>query len=554
MELHFAPAILLVFLVSGASTQMSSGSKSLYSEILGQTKYNLLLQNIAFPKEDYNEKRAKTFLQNPTDQISLWEGGDVPFMFSYSNYPGIEEDFTEEEKEIILKALKYISDNVPCLKFREVTISTPGDKLIFSTHGDSNPHPYDYCWSYLGLVGNMGSDTLSTAEGQVVHLNMDCFSFQTVVRLVGISLGLYQPQTEKNRNSTSETEESLSTMLALATLYKEHLKDDSCMKQENIPEYFDLLLKQSSDLQKYCHKGGYYLFLSDDHILRLPGFTKASCNIEPYPLGHHLLDLPHNYPLKYGLSGVVSAVVDGKLHVCGGGEYEGVASCHALHGTSWHGTPNLDIPRLNAESSMWQGGWLVTGGLLDRNTRHTTSELYKGGGWTAGPSLDEKTLLTRKPLMGVEGHCQVTAGGRVIVAGGNIPKGFSTGATFSWDGSSWSQLGNMRSSRAHHACVERDGVLFALGGGESLYVRRSVEKLNLATGVWTDGPELPYSVTYVQAVNIHGDIFVVGGEGSGGKIVKLVGDTWEFVSEYGFDGCGPITNPPILTANQVQCF
>ena len=118
MELHFAPAILLVFLVSGASTQMSSGSKSLYSEILGQTKYNLLLQNIAFPKEDYNKKRAKTFLQNPTDQISLWEGGDVPFMFSYSNYPGIEEDFTEEEKEIILKALKYISENVPCLKFR----------------------------------------------------------------------------------------------------------------------------------------------------------------------------------------------------------------------------------------------------------------------------------------------------------------------------------------------------------------------------------------------------------------------------------------------------
>ena len=35
----------------------------------------------------------------------------------------------------------------------------------------------------------MGSDTLSTAEGQVVHLNMDCFSFQIVVRLVGISLG-----------------------------------------------------------------------------------------------------------------------------------------------------------------------------------------------------------------------------------------------------------------------------------------------------------------------------------------------------------------------------
>ena len=117
----------------------------------------------------------------------------------------------------------------------------------------------------------------------------------------------------------------------------------------------------------------------------------------------------------------MSAVVDGKLHVCGGGTWEGDASCHALHGTSWHGTPNLSVPRRNAESSMWQGGWLVTGGLMGTrnhgNKEHTTSELYKDGGWTAGPSLDEKTFWTRKPLMGVVGHCQVTAGGRVIVAG-----------------------------------------------------------------------------------------------------------------------------------------
>ena len=136
--------------------------------------------------------------------------------------------------------------------------------------------------------------------------------------------------------------------------------------------------------------------------------------------------------------------------------------------------------------------------------------------------------------------------------GGEIPNGHATGATFSWDGSSWSQLGSMKTSRAHHACVERDGIIFAIGGSD--YGMKSVEKLNLATGVWSDGPRLPYEVTYAQAVNIHGDIFVVGGEGSRGKIIKLVGDTWDFVSEYGFDGCGPISNPPILTAKQVVCL
>ena len=149
--------------------------------------------------------------------------------------------------------------------------------------------------------------------------------------------------------------------------------------------------------------GSYYLYISDQHILELPSLTKAECNIEPYPITYY-----------YGLTGAVSAVLDGRLHVCGG--RDGDASCHALHGTAWHGIPTLATPRHNAGSSLWQGGWLVTGGQ-DMNTRHPTSELYTGGAWSTGPTMEEKTFWSREPLMGVEGHCQVTAGGRVIVAG-----------------------------------------------------------------------------------------------------------------------------------------
>ena len=139
--------------------------------------------------------------------------------------------------------------------------------------------------------------------------------------------------------------------------------------------------------------------------------------------------------------------------------------------------------------------------------------------------------------------------------GGEIPKGLSTGATFSWDGSNWSQLGSMKTIRAHHACVEVDGFMFALGGGNRFDRElKSVEKLNLATGEWSNGPDLPYAVSYVQAVNIHGEIYEVGGEGSGGKIVKMVGNTWEQVSDYGFDGAGLFSNPPIVTSDQVMCL
>ena len=97
--------------------------------------------------------------------------------------------------------------------------------------------------------------------------------------------------------------------------------------------------------------------------------------------------------------------------------------------------------------------------------------------------------------------------------------------------------------------------MFALGGGNRFDSElKSVEKLNLATGEWSNGPDLPYAVSYVQAVNIHGEIYVVGGEGSGGKIVKLVGNTWEQVSDYGFDGTGLFSNPPIVTSDQVMCL
>ena len=135
------------------------------------------------------------------------------------------------------------------------------------------------------------------------------------------------------------------------------------------------------------------------------------------------------------------------------------------------------------------------------------------------------------------------------------PNGVSTGATFSWDGDSWTELGRMKTTRTSHACVEVDGSVFALGGVNSGGHDRlaSVEKLNLSTGVWSEGPELPYHVEYVQAVNIHGDLYVVGGEGSGGKILKLVNNTWEHVSNYGYDGMGPMSTPPILARDQIQC-
>ena len=117
----------------------------------------------------------------------------------------------------------------------------------------------------------------------------------------------------------------------------------------------------------------------------------------------------------WGLFGAVTAVLDDKLHVCGGGGGGATASCYALHGSSWEKQSSLRIPRQNAGGSRWMGGWLVTGGI-DFNTRHRSSELYTGGSWTAGPDM-VKLWSWSSGEMGSEGHCQVTVGSKVIVAG-----------------------------------------------------------------------------------------------------------------------------------------
>ena len=111
--------VLAIFL---AVVKGSSDNDNFYAEALGETKFKLLERNIAIHDKDSSEEKSKTFHPNPTDrdQIRLWEGGDVPFMFShwYKGVAETEEDFSNKEKEVIRKALKHISDNVPCIRFR----------------------------------------------------------------------------------------------------------------------------------------------------------------------------------------------------------------------------------------------------------------------------------------------------------------------------------------------------------------------------------------------------------------------------------------------------
>ena len=56
---------------------------------------------------------------------------------------------------------------------------------------------------------------------------------------------------------------------------------------------------------------------------------------------------------------------------------------------------------------MTRRGWLVTGGYAGGKTRLSSTEVLTPEGWVAGPAME----------LGVSGHCQVTVGDTVYLAG-----------------------------------------------------------------------------------------------------------------------------------------
>ena len=90
------------------------------------------------------------------------------------------------------------------------------------------------------------------------------------------------------------------------------------------------------------------------------------------------------------------------------------SACYSLTGGGWKEEAGMLEKRESAASSIWPGhGLLVTGGYnLNRNEQigeslSSTEYLSSSRQWTPGPALPDLML----------GHCQVTAGSDVIIAG-----------------------------------------------------------------------------------------------------------------------------------------
>ena len=129
--------------------------------------------------------------------------------------------------------------------------------------------------------------------------------------------------------------------------------------------------------------------------MELPKFVKAKCSIDPYPI--------------QGVNDAMGSVIDDNLHVCGGMDPDknSLSTCYSLTDGKWEERPNLTMPRQNAGSSIWRGNWLLTGGYYNNHGRRDTSEEFLKGTWTPSMKLSRER----------EGHCQITDGSNLLIAG-----------------------------------------------------------------------------------------------------------------------------------------
>lgn len=165
-----------------------------------------------------------------------------------------------------------------------------------------------------------------------------------------------------------------------------------------------------------CTSGSSCLvFIDRNNILELPSFTPVDytqCNVPEYPNPDQT---------------AVSVVVDGHIMTCGGmykshlldhsvlnyagydqGDqtYPRTSDCYALIGGVWTQQASMGDAVQSSAISETTKGPLRSGGK-DDITSVSTTEYFQSGEWVRGPDLPDRLY----------GHCQVTIGSTVYIAG-----------------------------------------------------------------------------------------------------------------------------------------
>jgi hypothetical protein len=131
---------------------------------------------------------------------------------------------------------------------------------------------------------------------------------------------------------------------------------------------------------------------------------------------------------------------------------------------------------------------------------------------------------------------------------GGLNYGAPLASVYKLEHGQWKQLPDMNHPRYGHSCGLLDDQVFVIGGAGA---EKSVEVVDVSSGMWSEGPSLDASHSYGHVVVHDSVLYVLYKDG---KVVKLTdGKKWEDVASIGSIGNRPVNPPPLVTAGMLGC-
>ena len=218
--------------------------------------------------------------------------------------------------------------------------------------------------------------------------------------------------------------------------------------------------------------------------------------------------------LPYSFYNGCAVVLDGEIHILGGGSSIGTTSKnhYKFNGTEWVSISTLPYNFRSGCAVVLDGEIHILGG----SSGSTNHYKFNGTGWVSVSTLPSSFNLCSA----------VVKDGEIHMLGGG-----SSGSTkhYKWNGTSWTSVSTLPYKFYKGCAVVLDGEIHILGGSDNL---TNHYKFNGTS--WTEVSTLPYSFYNGGAVVIDGEIHILGSAVSnsvGTNHYKFTNGSWVSVSK-----------------------
>jgi N-acetylneuraminic acid mutarotase len=222
----------------------------------------------------------------------------------------------------------------------------------------------------------------------------------------------------------------------------------------------------------------------------------------------------------------VSSVVDGKIYVIGGADYD--------NDTSTYNTSYDEVEEYDPSTDTWTLKTSMTNFRSHLISETVNGKIYAIGGlfynfvtsWNEeyDPATDTWSSVTSMSTLRYA-FCSAVVDGKIYAIGGIDTSSFlSSVEEYDPAADSWTPKASMSTARSYFTCSAVNGKIYAIGGWDGTDVLKTVEEYDPATNTWSTKTSLPFTRSDTASAIVDGKIYVFGGW-SGSLYMSQV---WEY--------------------------